>query len=71
MRYSSQALFGFIAIFSIMTVQNVDMVHGTRHSYVQAVNDIGTDDGVIFDTRLATDSDVSATLYSSRTMNAG
>ena len=71
MRYSSQALLGFMAIFSIMTVQNIDMAHGSRHSYVQATNDIGTDDGVIFDTRSAADSDVTANLYSSRMMNAG
>ena len=71
MRYSSQALLGFMAIFSIMTVQTVDMAHGSRHSYVQATNDIGTDDGVIFDTSSVVDSDVSSTLYSNRTMNAG
>lgn len=71
MRYSSQALFGFMAIFSIMTVQNVDMAHGSQHSYVQAVNDVGTDDGLIFDTRSATDSDVRATLYASGVLNAG
>ncbi|WP_433848775.1 hypothetical protein [Brucella pseudogrignonensis] len=71
MRYSSQALFGFMAIFSIMTVQNIDMAHGSRHSYVQATNDIGTDDGVIFDTRSVADSDVSSTSYSNRLTNAG
>lgn len=54
MRYSSQTVFGLLDILSIASVQTMDMGHGTRHLYANAVNDIGTDDGLIFDTRSTT-----------------
>ncbi len=54
MRHSSQIILGLVAIVSIMSVQTMDMSHGHRHFYTQAVNDISTDDGLIFDAKTAT-----------------
>jgi hypothetical protein len=50
MRYSTQTLVGLMAIVSIVSVQAKDMRHGTRHSYARALNDVNTDDGMVFDT---------------------
>lgn len=71
MRYSSQALFGFMAILSIASVQTMDMSHGNRHFYARAVNDISTDDGMIFDTRIASTVDVNAQLSARHALGAG
>jgi len=60
MRYSSQTVFGLLAILSIALVQTMDMGHGTRHFYANAVNDISTDDGLIFETRATTAAGVNA-----------
>lgn len=50
MRYSSQTLLGLMAILAIVSVQVGDMHQGTRHSYALALNDVNTDDGMVFDT---------------------
>jgi hypothetical protein len=60
MRYSSQTVFGLLAILSIALVQTMDMGHGTRNLYANAVNDISTDDGLIFETRATTAAGVNA-----------
>lgn len=70
MRYSSQVLFGLLAIVSIASVQTIDMAHGSRHFYARAVNDIGTDDGLIFDTSSSTVIDMNATLNASHALSA-
>lgn len=70
MRYSSQVLFGLLAIFSIASVQTIDMAHGSLHSYSRAVNDIGTDDGLVFDTRATATIDIDAILQGRNGSNA-
>ncbi|WP_139973826.1 MULTISPECIES: hypothetical protein [Brucella/Ochrobactrum group] len=50
MRYSSQAVIGFCAILSIVSIQVKYMEHGTRHAYARALNGVNTDDGQIFET---------------------
>lgn len=50
MRYSSQTMVALMAILSIVSIQAKDMRHGTRHSYARALNDVNTDDGMVFDT---------------------
>ncbi len=54
MRHSFQTLAGFLAVLSIFSVQVKDIHHGTRQSYTRAVNDVGSDDGIIFDTSTST-----------------
>lgn len=63
MRYSSQAILGLLAVLSIASVQTFDMSHGARHYYVRAVSDIGTDDGLIFDTSAGATKDIMASLH--------
>ncbi|MFK3667703.1 hypothetical protein ACI2JN_20900 [Ochrobactrum teleogrylli] len=58
MRYSTQTLVGLMAILSIVSVQAKDMRHGTRHSYALALNDVNTDDGMVFDTNASASFDV-------------
>ncbi|GAA5628389.1 hypothetical protein Brsp05_03687 [Brucella sp. NBRC 12953] len=70
MRYSSQAVLGLLAILSIASVQTIDMSHGSRHFYARAVNDIGTDDGLIFDTRSTTTVDMNAVAHARNALGA-
>ena len=70
MRYSSQVIFGLLAILSIASVQTMDMAHGGGHFYARAVNDISTDDGLIFDTSASTAIDVNATLSANHALSA-
>jgi len=66
MRYSSQTLLGLMAILSIVSVQAKDMRHGTWHSYARALNDVNTDDGMVFDTSASASFSVRTTERSRR-----
>ncbi|MBA8820833.1 hypothetical protein WKW50_14325 [Ochrobactrum sp. GPK 3] len=66
MRYSTQTLVGLMAIVSIVSVQAKDMRHGTRHSYARALNDVNTDDGMVFDTNASASYGVRTTERSRR-----
>ncbi len=70
MRYSSQAVLGLLAVLSIASVQTLDMGHGGRHLYANAVNDIITDDGLIFDTRTSAALGVDVTATAHNALNA-
>lgn len=69
MRYSSQVVLGLLAVLSIASVQTMDMGHGTRHLYASAVNDINTDDGLIFDTRATTAAGVNALAHTRNSLS--
>lgn len=70
MRYSSQTVVGLLAILSIASVQTRDMEHGTRHAYARALNDVGTDDGLVFDTDATTSLFVSRIKRASKALSA-
>jgi len=58
LRHSSQAIVGLCAVLAVTVVQAKDMGRGTRDAYAQAVNDVNTDDGLIFDTGSAAAADM-------------
>ncbi|GEM_PF-701632 len=70
MRHPSQAVVGLCAVLAVAAVQAKDMARGTRHAYAQALNDVNTDDGLIFDTASAAAVDVRSNERSRRSSRA-